>query len=125
MPADDKEAGRVRDSWCWVFCVKTSEGILVGEDRVGEDGDKDEEEEDTVWLFPSESWTLMKSIVLLVSVLICRGTEMMDGGFETGVVLVLSTTAGMLLCLASMAETTGSATETACCCTLILGLVIT
>lgn len=59
MPADDIEAGRVRDSWCWVFCVKPSEGRLFGEDRVGEEGDKDEEEEDTVWLLPSESGTLM------------------------------------------------------------------
>ena len=48
MPPDDIEVGRVRDSWRWVFCVKTSEGSLVGKDRVGEEGDKDEEEEDTV-----------------------------------------------------------------------------
>lgn len=120
MPADDIEAGRVRDSWCWVFCDKTSEG------RVGEEGDKDEEEEDTVWLLPSDSGTLMKSIALSLSVLVCIGREMMDGGFETDVVLVLRTTAGRLLGLASMTETSCSATETACWgCTLILGLVIT
>lgn len=124
MPADDIEAGRVRDSWCCGFCVKTSDGRLVGEDRVGEEGDKDEEEEDTVWLLPSDSGTLMKSIALLLSALVCRGREMMDGGFETGVVFVLRTTAGRLLGLAPIAETSCSATETACC-TLILGLVIT
>ena len=120
-PAADMEAGRVRDSW--VFCVKTSEGRLVGEDRVGEEGDKDEEE-DTVWLLPSESGTLMKSIALLPWVLVCRGREMMDGGFDTVVELVLRTTAGRLLLLASMDETSRSTTETACC-TPTLGLVIT
>ncbi len=126
ISADDKEAGKVRDSWCWAFCVKTSEGRLAGEDRVGEEGDKDEEEEDTIWLLPSESGTLMKSIALSFSVLVCRGREMMDGGFDTAVVLVLSTTAGRLLGLAAMVESSCSATETACCaCILILGLVIT
>lgn len=126
IPADDIAGGRVRGSWCWVFCVKTSEWILVGEDRVGDEGDKDEEEEDTVWPLPSESGTLMKSIVLSLSVLTCRGREMMDGGFDTGVVLVLRMTAGRLLGLASMAETSRSVTVTACCgCTPTLGLVIT
>lgn len=125
MPADDIEAGRVRVSWRWGFCVKTSEGRLVGEDRVGEEGDKDEEE-DTVWLLPSESGMLMKSIALPLPVLVCRGGEMMDGWFETGVLLVLRTTAGRLPGLASMAVTSCCAIETTgCCCTLILGLVIT
>lgn len=124
MPADDMEAGRVRGS-C-VFCVKTREGILVGEDRVGDEGDKDEDEDDTVWLLPSESGTLMKSIALLLSVFVCRELEMMDGGFDTVVVLVFRTTAGRLLGLASMDLTSRCSTETACCgCTLILGLVIT
>lgn len=115
MPADDEEAGRVSDSWRWVFCVKTSEGSLVGEDRVGEEGDKDEDE---------DSETLMKSIALPLSVLVCRGREMMDGRCETDVVFVLKTTAGRLL---GLAESSCCAIETACCCscTLILGLVIT
>lgn len=124
MAADDIEAGRVRDSW--VFCVNTSEGTLVGEDILGDEEDKDEEEDDTVWLLPSVSGTVMKSIALLLSVLVCRELEMMDGGFDIGVVLVLRTTAGRLLGLASMDETSRSSTEIACCgCTLILGLVIT
>lgn len=124
MAADDIEAGRVRDSW--VFCANTSEGTLVGEDILGDEEDKDEEEDDTVWLLPSVSGTLMKSIALLLSVLVCRELEMMDGGFDTGVVLVLRTTAGRLLGLASMDKTSRSGTEIACCgCTLILGLVIT
>lgn len=123
MVADDIEAGRVRDSW--LFCVNTSEGTLVGEDILGEEEDKDEED-DTVRLVPSVSGTLMKSIALSLSVLVCRELEMMDGGFDAGVVLVLRTTAGRLLDLASMDETSRSGTDTACCgCTLILGLVIT
>jgi len=123
MPVDDMETGMERDSWCWGFCVNTSEGSLVGEDRVGEEGDKDEDE-DTVWQLPSDSGTLMKSIALPLSVLVCRGSEMMEGGFETEVVFVLRATAGRLLCLASKAESSSWAIETACC-TPTLGLVIT
>lgn len=124
MPADDIEGGRARGSW--MFCVKTREGILVGEDRVGDEGDKDEEEDDTVWLLPSESGTLMKSIALLLSVFVCRELEMMGGGFDAVVLLVFRTTAGGQLGLASRDLTSRSGTETACCgCTLILGLVIT
>lgn len=49
---------------------------------------------------------------------------MMVGGFDTGVALVLRTTAGRELDLTD--ETSGSDSETACCCsTLILGLVNT
>ena len=110
MPVDGMDPGSVRDSWRWAFCVKTSEGRLVGEDRVGEEGDKDDEEEDIVWLLPSDlvtnsSGTVMKSRALPPSVLVCIGREMIDGGFETGVVFVLRTTAGILCVLASMAET--------------------
>lgn len=124
MVADDIEAGRVRDSW--LFCVNTSEGTLVGEEILGEEEDKDEEEDDIVRLLPSVSGTLMKSIALLLCVLVCREFEMMDGGFDTDVVLVLRTAAGRLLVLASMDETSRSGTDTVCCgCTLILGLVIT
>lgn len=123
MVADDIEAGRVRDSW--LFCVSTSEGTLVGEDILGEEEDKDEED-DNVRLVPSVSGTLMKSIASLLSVLVCRELETMDGGFDAAVVLVLRTTAGRLLGLASMDETSRSGTDTVCCgCTLILGLVIT
>lgn len=123
MVADDIEAGRVRDSW--LFCVNTSEGTLVGEDILGEEEDKDEED-DNVRLVPSVSGTLMKSIALSLSVLVCRELETMDGGFDAGVVLVLRTTAGRLLDLASMDETSRSGADTVCCgCTLILGLVIT
>lgn len=123
MVADDIEAGRVRESW--LFCVNTSEGTLVGEDILGEEEDKDVED-DIVRLVPSVSGTLMKSIALLLSVLLCRELEMMDGGFDAGVVLVLRTTAGRLLGLASMDETSRSGPDTVCCgCTLILGLVIT
>lgn len=116
-PADDRDAGRGRDSWRWWFCVKTSEERLVGEEE--------EEEDDTVWLLPSDSETLMKPIALSLSALVCRGREMM--GFETGVALVLRTTAGTPLGLASISETSCSTPETACCgcCTPTPDLVIT
>lgn len=116
-PVEDMEDERLRGS-C-VFCVKTSEGIVFGQDILGDEEDKEEEDDDTVWLLPSLSGTLMKSIALLLSVFACRELEMMDGGLDAGVVLVLRTTAGRLPALFSRDATSR------CGCKLTLDLVIT
>lgn len=131
-----REAGKERGSGRCSFCVKMSEGRDAGGDKVCEEGDKDEEEEDAVWLLSSDLIRISSGmpikfraalVPLPLSVLVSRGRDMFVG-LETDV-LLLKTTAGRLLALASMAETICSATPAACCgcccCTVMLGLVIT